>query len=720
MLFQKMSSTLTNWYQGFKDQVARAFTGLGNLLKSPFEGLSINHAKEDKQKLEDFREHYYQKIAQEAHKEKPNYCQLAKDISGDFQNYLNKIVAEEVQKLGKPPCGFSLISLGSLARQECGPVTDLEIAFCVEDKNPTTYPYFRKLTQNLADRLFLLGEHPDLGEKGLRLDEADNAPPYLKFFARNASPKQQKEMIKQAILNREMDKIPQSGSRAFICTPSEMASFSDPEFKQNPAALRRQKQQWIEEYANKKNLSHADKQEMLYYIDELTRPFSSREKRIAMGLGTQLSRNTTHVFGDKKLYQKYLQEREKILSKKQPNGLSNRQAIARTKLLKEDISNHIQKGTSIFLEGKLGKTLDIKREFYRFAEQFVTNLGFYYKTDSQNTQEVVDELIKKGNLEPEFGGELKDYLNFALGLRMKKQSILKRQGFACYLSQEKFDKDKSDLEEELQGLKNTISYLENNKADASLIAQKKRNLLKLESEYAHMLDMRPGAILSPEDIQKLESKYAPLAKKIFEKAQAWVSNSQALKPAQPMMPEARPLPDKKEPLRPVGVVNANPQPSLTQQRFNQKKSELEEQIIGLKLLIANSKGRKAISQRKQALIKLENQYAHLLDSNPGSVLSSEEILNLKQKYAASSLKAAAPKKSGLVESLESVYGRLHDVKALIEHAIYKIQPPKLEALQLFNIIKQYERCAPVREQKLREAKNLLPIYQKIGNKRQAS
>ncbi len=75
----------------------------------------------------------------------------------------------------------------------------------------------------LADRFFLLGEHPDVGGKGLRIDEADNAPDHLRWYARYASP-EQIVTLEQGELGRG----PQAGSRIFVATPQEFADLLDP------------------------------------------------------------------------------------------------------------------------------------------------------------------------------------------------------------------------------------------------------------------------------------------------------------------------------------------------------------------------------------------------------------------------------------------------------------------------------------------------------------
>ncbi|HRE33313.1 MAG TPA: putative nucleotidyltransferase substrate binding domain-containing protein, partial [Candidatus Berkiella sp.] len=197
--------------------------------------------------------------------------------------------------------------------------------------------------------------------------------------------------------------------------------------------------------------------------------------------------------------------------------------------MSEDIISHIQKGKSIFVTGKLGKTLDIKRELYRFVEQFVTNLGFYHQLDTQNTFDIVQQLKAKGILSPLLADKMSDFIQFSSGLRLKEQSVIKRQGFAAYFDQTEFDEDKEDLEEKIQLAKDSIAYMETlAKKDPNAIAAKKRDLVKLEDKYHHMLDMAPGKIFSSKDIELLKNKYLPIGQEIFKTAQAWTQDKERL------------------------------------------------------------------------------------------------------------------------------------------------------------------------------------------------
>ncbi len=533
----------SGWIQPIKDALYNAYTGIMNYVGNPFTHLANYFSKgqnPDRTQLDTLRNQHFSAINSEAKKASPNYVQLAKNITQDTKNYVNKMIDEEVKRLGKPPCDFSVITLGSMARKESGPVTDLEIGFLIKDKTVKNYQYFYQLSQNLSDRLFLLGEHPDIGGKGLRMDEADNAPPHLRFFARNATNEQTQELLNQAIMNREWDKIPYEGSRPFLATPEEFASYSQANFTQDKNELfaKKREQYDIElkkalndpKNAKKAKTVEGRKQienEVHFWINQMYRPFSARELRTANDAGKKLGRNMDLLHGNQAMYNKFIQMRETEFKKKEKNGKTIRQNLAKTKMA-DDVRDIIAKGKSVYATGKLGKTLDIKRELYRFTEQFVTNLGFYHQCKNQNTFDIVHELKDKGILSPALATKMADFIQFTSGLRLKEQAVIKRQGFAAYFDQAEFDEDKEDLEKEIKQLKSSIDYAEKAKQAPETIAAKKRDLVKLETEYTHMLDMAPGKILANSDVESLKQKYIPIATEIFKAAQDWTQNKEKL------------------------------------------------------------------------------------------------------------------------------------------------------------------------------------------------
>ena len=222
------------------------FTELQNL---------FGQATQDRKELNDLRQRNIERYFAIRDTQNPNFVNLARDITEETIEYIKKRITQTIIKLGPPPTDFCVFTMGSMARQESGFYTDLEIGILVKEKNIAVIKYFEKFAQQLADRFFLLGEHPDVGGKGFRMDEANNSPAHLHFFARYACEQQAKSLLRSAIEKREFDKIPYEGSRIFIATPAEFAQHVNPNFltTQDKEFLKKLKKQFFKKNLQKQN-----------------------------------------------------------------------------------------------------------------------------------------------------------------------------------------------------------------------------------------------------------------------------------------------------------------------------------------------------------------------------------------------------------------------------------------------------------------------------------
>jgi hypothetical protein len=123
---------------------------------------------------------------------------------------------------------------------------------------------------------------------------------------------------------------------------------------------------------------------------------------------------------------------------------------------------------------------------------------------------------------------LSDFIHFTTGLRLKENCVLKRQVFAAFFDQADFNEDKSDLEEAIGLLKASIAYLDKIDPKSDRLATKKRELVKLETDYHHMLEMAPGKIFTANDVALLQQKYIPIAQDIFAAALKWTKGEEKL------------------------------------------------------------------------------------------------------------------------------------------------------------------------------------------------
>lgn len=482
----------------------------------------------------------YEQMRQEAN---PDYFKITNNITNDTVNYLQNRIAQTIQKLGPAPTEFSIFTMGSLAREESGFFTDLEIGILVKEKNVETYKYFKKFAQILADRFFLLGEHPDVGGKGLRMDEADNSPAHLKFFARYASDEQIKNLLHKAIEKKQYDKIPVEGSRLFIATPEEFAQHSNPKYldakdKQNKyqsralekKIFRTELNKALKNPINKGRALKELKSEIGKYVREMVRPYTIRERKISKS-AENLSRNLRHLYGNKNIFDLYIEKRDKFLTGqpriKSKNYATHRQEIAYLKI-KEDILKHLSNSKSAISTGILSDEIDLKREIYRFPEQILTNLGFWHDLGEQNTVKIAHMLVAKGIISKEVCEKIVDLMNFSMGLRLKKQSTLKQQAYAIPTTAEKYNELKEELETELKQLTATKDLLVKTSSQQSDIEEIDNKIIKTQKELHDLEKLVPledDSILNPEDITIIKEKYIPILKKLFDLAKEFVSGN---------------------------------------------------------------------------------------------------------------------------------------------------------------------------------------------------
>ncbi len=109
-------------------------------------------------------------------------------LTEGFKGILCAHINEIQNLLGKPPVEWACIGMGSMARAEMCPNSDIEFAFILKKETPEALDYFRRLSQILALQILNLGEtkfpifarvdlaHPSPTPNGFSLDSAGNSP----------------------------------------------------------------------------------------------------------------------------------------------------------------------------------------------------------------------------------------------------------------------------------------------------------------------------------------------------------------------------------------------------------------------------------------------------------------------------------------------------------------------------------------------------------------
>ena len=493
----------------------------------------------DRQELENVRQQGTQKYQEASKEAAPNYIKVIDFTNQGNIDYLVKRMEETIKKLGPPPTQFAIFTMGSIARGESGLITDLEIGILVKEKTVESQKYFERFVQILADRLFLLGEHPDVGGKGLRMDEADNSPLHLKFFARYADEKHAKELLLEALEKKDMENLPYEGSRLLIATPEDLADYIRADYLKEANERDKREEKKIFDQELKKALADPKnkgktKAELMDKINKYIRlqfqTLSLRERRFINSL-SDLMRNMKFLYGDKNLFDKFIKLRDQNLlgvPKQQNNNYSNRRQEIAYLAMRDDMLKHIQNPKSPVAAGTLFDEIDLKREVYRFAEQILTDLGFFYNVGTQNTIEIAKKLVEMGIMNKDLADALTDHLNYSFGLRLKKQSLMKKQGYALPVTKEKFDEIKEDLETEQKHLELVKELLVSSEAEASKIAEIDSKISKAKTNLKELNKIVPGeaeSILSPDVIGQLKTKYLPLLKRLFEDAKDFLAGN---------------------------------------------------------------------------------------------------------------------------------------------------------------------------------------------------
>ena len=109
----------------------------------------------DRKELQMLRDTYIKEYSQKGMQ--GNCMQLVGKMTQSTMAYVNKRIAETVTKVGPAPTKFSIFTMGSMARDESGFFTDLEIGILGAKKDPAAFDYMRLFSQALTDRFFRFG-----------------------------------------------------------------------------------------------------------------------------------------------------------------------------------------------------------------------------------------------------------------------------------------------------------------------------------------------------------------------------------------------------------------------------------------------------------------------------------------------------------------------------------------------------------------------------------
>ena len=159
--------------------------------------------------------------------------EVFRDIQDMYVRLVSMLVKECEDRLGKPPCKYAIIALGSVARMEATPFSDLEFAILFEDETiGNKINYFRILSHFLNLKVINLGETilPALAIKELndfQSPDPDDCWFYDSFTPRGISFDGAMPWASKTALGRMATK--DKPALELIRTPEHMAELQDEE-----------------------------------------------------------------------------------------------------------------------------------------------------------------------------------------------------------------------------------------------------------------------------------------------------------------------------------------------------------------------------------------------------------------------------------------------------------------------------------------------------------
>ena len=295
-------------------------------------------------------------------------------IHNEMKEFLNSIFLFCMQIAGPTPCNFSIIGLGSLARKELTPYSDLEFAILLDDNNANPSPqqrqYFRFLTYFIHTQIIKLGETilPSMG-----------IPSLNDFYSKN----KEDDWFFDDVIPRGFSF---DGMMPWACkTP-----------------------------LGKKEWRGQPRQEYIMTIDEMlelqnVNPTSSIESLKTANVFS----SACHLFGDVELTAKYLQRLSTFLTHADRMKSFRQQVFAVMESLLE------MYGSNEISTKDFGTQQDVKKEVYRLTSLLVEQLLKFFGIFGQSSWQGIQEMCRMNIFTEEGAQNLLTALSITTELRLR-------------------------------------------------------------------------------------------------------------------------------------------------------------------------------------------------------------------------------------------------------------------------------------------------------------
>mgnify|MGYP000193241039 CR=1 FL=1 len=291
------------------------------------------------------------------------------EIAQKMKEFLAQLYQKAEEVVGKAPCDYAIIGLGSLALTQMTPYSDLEFAILMEDKkdkdrNQKHKDHFKKLSQLVHFYVINLGE-------------TIISP--VKYC-------DTRHLVKKAV-NFDLGEKTPLGSKEkhyeLICTVDEMLKYM---------------------YNKDQKSEHID----------TTLPY--------------ILQKTCFVHGNKGLFEEYNGKVKEFLKN---HGESRAVKMLSEGCTEIDYINPGRKEHKILgnikqfafnAKESSGRIFNIKQEIYRLPDRFIYNLGLIHGIDGEDNWDTITQLAKQKVINKTAETNLKQVLAFAANLRLKAYS----------------------------------------------------------------------------------------------------------------------------------------------------------------------------------------------------------------------------------------------------------------------------------------------------------
>ncbi len=324
---------------------------------------------------------------------------LLRQLTAGFSSLLGSLILDAQALLGPPPVKWSCLGLGSMARGEMCPYSDIEFAFLIEEETPEALAYFRKLARLLQIQVI------NLGETSCSILGPGKESPTPNGFCMDTG-----------------GNVPLGGVFELISTPKNLAQLQTPTWIESNIIL--------SNIVNTTCLVAGDVPLAAQYFQERSAvqqrgeetgvpPASSVPLSISLlRFGVVLS--TTAVLGGMIAYKRFFSSKTPEKSGEKPSP-SHREKLA-LKLLE----GHLQEfSPNLTKEKEELRTFGIKKELYRPFQEIISSLALFYKLTSSNTLDRVGELLKLNVFCPQGAARLQNAISQALSLRLEAHLFYK-------------------------------------------------------------------------------------------------------------------------------------------------------------------------------------------------------------------------------------------------------------------------------------------------------